>query len=157
MTPKKSRRKIRKGYRPSEEESERIDRAAMDAAISELGVISNDEIDSSGGVMAFLRAFKAIGRASDAAKVELILTKPGYDYVDHFTDHGHIVASALYAVLCGMEASECSPQSVAGEKIVMFVSAMRAVDAMQDIESSLDAYLGSLGALPEPIKALLSE
>lgn len=112
----------RTGYEPTDDEAERIERAGMAAALAELQPLDADDIQVSAGVLACLRAFKAASNACISATRELLATKPGYEYVLHYSEVTDMVCSAMGALLFGLEASECSPRSIVGGRISIFFS-----------------------------------
>ena len=128
-------------YKPTDDEAERIERAGMAAALAELQLLEDDDIQvrhGSAGVLACLRAFKAARNASFAAQKRLLATKHGYDHVSHYPEVTDMVCSAMVAMLFGRDASECSPRSVAGGRISILFQAAKALEAMSTVYSAFD-------------------
>lgn len=128
----------RTGYDPTEDEAMRIERAGMAAALAELHTLNEDDIQVSAGVLSCLRAFKAARNARIAAEKELLATKPGHDYVSYYPTETDMVCSAMGALLFGLDASECSPRSIAGGKISILLQAAKALEAMSIVYSAFD-------------------
>lgn len=145
----------RTGYKPTDDEAERIERAGMAAALAELQPLNADDIQVSAGVLACLRAFKAARNAHFAAAKELLATKPGHDYVSHHPEETDMVCSAMGAMLFGLDESECSPRSIVGGRISILFQAAKALEAMSTVYSAFDDDDGVFGTyLAEETTAL---
>ena len=126
-------------YEPTDEEKKHLDRAGMAAALDELRLLSEDaDSPVSSDVRICLRAFKAARIAANAARNELLDTKPGFHHISYFPEIDDMVCSAMAAHLLGLDADECSPRSVAGYRILILFKAAKALEAMSNLYSALD-------------------
>ncbi len=130
-------------YKPTDAESEAIDRAGMTAAWHALQPLKDDEMEISKRVLVCLKAFKAAREASNAAEKALVKSLPLPKYISHYSELTDMVCSALMSLDDSPE--EIHPCSVLGARLSAFLSAVKAIEAMDNIHQALDDDDGIFG------------
>ena len=131
----------KKGYTPTDEEAEAIDRSGLEAAWHELQPLKNDELPTLQMVLTCLRAFKAANAATNDAMKTLQAAHPEASHISHFPHITEMVCSALMGLdLDGPDG--IPPNSIAGERLWALLQAAKALEAMATVNLALEGYDG---------------
>lgn len=137
----------RKAYEPNEAESDIINRAGVAAAFTVLQEMDDVKESLPNWTLICVRAFGATQKALKNAKNELNAKHPECEYVAHYCDEDHIVCSALFGLLLGLDKpTDIAPENLGGMKIIAFAKAIIAMAAMGDVLAAFDDDFVLLGS-----------
>lgn len=134
-----SPRQKRVAYTPTEAEAEMIERAGLVGAWRALQPLKDEELSTSAGTLACVRAFTAATTAMHAAEKALLVTHPGATYVFHFPETTSIVCSAFMALDWDEnDLADMHPYSVLGGRLSVLIQAAKALEGMAAVYCAFD-------------------
>jgi hypothetical protein len=143
-----------KEYEMGKKEREECDREMLEVAYNAMeSDIDNEE---------YIIVAKSIIKAMYAIRIKnkeictRIKIREKMDDFWYFSEDNHILSSALYAHLGGLDITDVDPYCDAGFKISALTAACICLDAMSHLEGTLDFEPGGSGGTPENLLKVIA-